>query len=57
MPKLTKRANRYGLTDGLTDGLTEPNYRMALLLKKIYIIRLFPDLLANTKFVKRGRGY
>ena len=33
MPKLTKSANRYGLTDGLTD----PNHRKASLLKIIVI--------------------
>ena len=41
MPKLTKRAYRYGLTDGQkdgqtdgqSDGLIDPNYRKASLLK------------------------
>ena len=40
MPKLTKKAIRYGRTDvrtyGRTDGQTDPNYRKALLLKIEY---------------------
>ena len=33
MPKLTKKAIRYGRTDGRTYGRTDPNYRKASLLK------------------------
>ena len=33
MPKLTKKAIRYGRTDGPTDGRTDTNYRKASLLK------------------------
>ena len=33
MPKLTKKAIRYGQTDGRRDVLTDPYYRKALLLK------------------------
>ena len=40
MPKLTKRSNRYGQTDGLTDGLTDPNYRKASLKKKHIFVLL-----------------
>ena len=33
MPKLTKRANHYGLTSARTDRRTDPNYRKAFLLR------------------------
>ena len=36
MPKLTKKAICYGRTDGPTDGRTDPNYRKASLLKRIF---------------------
>jgi len=54
MPKLTKRAYRYGLAEDL---LTDwPTLIIEWLRFKKIFIRLFPDLLANTKFVKRGGG-
>ena len=52
MPKLTKKAIRYGRTDGRTYGRTHPNYRKASLLK-IFVIDIMlnsycfrPDFLA-----------
>ena len=35
MPKLMKRANQYGRTDGWTYGRADPNYRKALLLTRM----------------------
>ena len=47
MPKLTKKATRYGRTYGRTD----PNYRKALLLKNIYLWRkIFRKLLKFRNF-------
>ena len=47
MPKLTKRAIRYGFTDGRTD----PNYRKALLLE-IYILIFSFTVLSVRQFVR-----
>ena len=50
MPKLMKKAIRYGLTDRRADGLTDPNYRKASLLTNVQSVQKIECYHKHDKF-------